>query len=266
MTESADATPLPDGWEQRLLAKANLERSFVELRELKHFWAETWRGRIRSAQLRFDAAWKYFDRAYTSASGMEETIPNLVRHFLLDIWCVENALVEAAIDIDAKELPEAWIPDLPAEVVAEYPEVSLVIRRRKAAEAVLRLHLGLHNDAAETYRELLEEPQAAADDDAPLWHMGLAACEHALGFPDRAHRAFEDAGLAVSAGLKTLPQGRAAATLAGMLEHLGEKDEATGWRSFIERLECPAETKKIFLRRADHVLMRCKEAARPLVL
>jgi hypothetical protein len=190
-----------------------------------------------------------------------------VRHFLLNMWCCENAISEEAIKGEApQELGEAWIPDLPGEIIEEYPEVRLVIRRRKAAEALLRLHLGHHNDAAEIYRELLEEPRNAGDDEAALWHMGLAACEHSLGFPDRARRAFEDAGLAVSACEKTLPRGRSAATLAGMLEHLGEKDEATGWRSFIERLKCPAETKKIFLRRADHVLRRCKEAARPLVL
>ncbi len=266
MPESADATPLPDGWEQRLLAEANLERSFAELRELKHFWAAAWRGRIRSAQLRFDAAWNYFDKAYTAASVMEETIPNMVRQFLLNIWCFENALVEAPIGDTVTEVPEAWIPDLPAEILAERPEVSLVILRRKATEALLRLHLGQHNDAAEIYRELLEAPRNAGDDDTPLWHLGLAASEHSLGFPDRARRAFEDAGLAISACESTLPRGRSAATLAGMLEHLGEKDEATGWRSFIERLQCPAETKKLFLRRADHVLMRCKEAARPLVM
>jgi hypothetical protein len=262
-----DSTSLPDGWEERLYGEANLERSFVELREVKHFWAEAWRGRIRSEQLRFEAAWRHFDKAFSKAEESEESIPTLVRHFFLNIWCLWNALTEdAPAEDQVQSVPDGWTAELPEDLLEEFPEVGRVLSGRKAAEALVKLHLGFHTKAGELYRELLADRASAGEEEVPLWHMGLAACEHSLGRTDRARRALEDAGLAVSACEKTLTRGRSAAVLAGMLDHLGENEDAAGWRALIERLECPVETKRVLLRRAAHVAKRCNEASRLLVL
>ena len=116
-------SPLPGGWLEELFEKADLERAFAALRGLKHFYIEAWKGHIRAEQLRFDAAWKYFDKAYSLANDIEENIPNLVRQFILNIWCFENAMVEAPIGDTVSEVPEAWIPELPPEFITdEKPE------------------------------------------------------------------------------------------------------------------------------------------------
>ncbi len=259
-------SPLPGGWLEELFDKADLERAFAALRGLKHFYIEAWKGHIRAEQLRFDAAWKYFDKAYSLANDIEENIPNLVRQFILNIWCFENAMVEAPIGDTVSEVPEAWIPELPPEILDEYPEVRLVIQMRRQSEASLRMHLGQYSDAAEIYGDLIEESRADGEVLIAQYYLGLAACEYNLDFRDKAMVNLENAGLAIAASGKTLQRAKVASTLQAFYKFLKMDQEAAGWEAFIDRLPCPKATKDLYKKRAALVLGRCVEKTQLLLV
>lgn len=250
-------SPLPEGWLVEIFEKADLERSFMQLRGLKHFWIEAWKGHIRAEQLRFESAWKHFDRAHEMAQEAEETIPNLVRQFILNIWCFQNALAEAPLADTIKDVPEAWIPELPAEIVKEYPEVRLVIHLRRRSEAWLRLHLGQYSDAAETFTELLEEYRDDQEGLATFHHLGLAACEHNLGFREEALRNLENAGLTLQLTGRTWNLAQGAAILQAFYRFLEMPEDARSWESFILNLPCPDATRELYKRHAELVWNRC---------
>lgn len=252
-------SPLPQGWLEDIFDKADLERSFMRLRGIKHFWIEAWKGHIRAEQLRFESAWKYFDRAYEMAKDVEESIPNLVRQFILNIWCFQNALAEAPLAETIKDIPEAWIPDLPEEVLSEYPEVRQVIQMRRYSEAKLRLHMGQYTDAAEIFGELIRDEKI--DDEAvTVYHyLGLTACEFNLDFRDEALKNLENAGLMLGYGGRTWNKAGSAAIIQAYYKYLKMETEAAEWEAFIERLPCPQATKLIYKKHAALNLERCTQ-------
>lgn len=262
-------SPLPVGWQEEYVQKLDFERSFAALRGIRHFFIEAWKGKIRCDQLRFDTAWKHFDKAYKLTEESPETIPNLVRQFVLNIWCFENAIQEAPLSDSAEtELEEAWIPDLPEEVLEEYPEVRLVIRMRRRSEALLRVHLGHYNDAAEIYSDLIQEETPEKNDPGLLafYYLGLAACEHNLGFEDRALRNLENASLSVLTLGKPLNRLQAASNLHAFYSYLENREEAENWKLFLQRFDCPQVTRDLFLKKASVLLQRMMDKAGLLVL
>lgn len=253
--------PLPSGWLQGFHSRADFERSFAELEGQKHFYAEAMRGHIRSFQLRFAEGWKHFDRAYELSQRAAENIPNLVRQFLLNIYCFEHALLEEPLT-DKKQgekMPSLWLPALPDFVLEEYPEVKLVINLRRHAEGILCLHLGKCSQAARVFEGLTRGGGATA-------YLGLAAAQHGMGNGELARSSIENAARILKAGGDTLDRARAAAVLQAFYTFLAEDEEANSWKIFIEGLPCPLETHEVFLRRAGIILERSRAEARLLVL
>ncbi len=261
-------SPLPAGWLEDIFEKVDLERSFLKLRGLKHFWVEAWKGHIRAEQLRFESAWKYFDRAYEAAQDVEESIPNLVRQFILNIWCFQNALSEAPLADTIKDVPEAWIPELPEEILDEYPEVRRVIHLRRSSEASLRLHLGQYSDAAELYGDLVEEHGCDKDSEGSVafHYLGLAACEYNLDFKDEALKNLENAGLVLTMSGRNWNKIKACSDLFAFYKFIGMDEEANSWDLFMERLPCPQGTRDLYKRRSKLVLDRCLENSTLLLL
>src|SRR5262245_59447102 len=109
--------PLPQGWEAEFNDRADLDVSYDQLKGRKHFFAQAYLGHIRSLQLRFEEAWDHFDKANELSEKVAEHIPNLIRQFLLHIWCFENALAEAPLAEKEIEPPVLWIPPLPKEIL-----------------------------------------------------------------------------------------------------------------------------------------------------
>src|SRR2546426_381518 len=159
-------SPQPAGWLDEYFDKADLDLSYSRPDDRRHFYVEALQGHIRSQQLRFEEAWDHFDKATLLCAESEENIPNLVRQFLLHIWCFENALVEAPLEDDEIDMPVLWIPELPERILADYPEVKLVIDHRRYAEALLRLHLGKWSESAELYQALIQENRNAVHNDS----------------------------------------------------------------------------------------------------
>jgi tetratricopeptide (TPR) repeat protein len=266
MARVATENPLPPGWFDEFLDKADFDRSFAQLDGYNHFYAEASKGNIRSQQLRFDEAWQHFDRAQELVDSAEENIPNLIREFLLHIWCFENAIVEAPLIETNIDPPALWIPELPQQVMDDYPEVKLVLNMRRNAEALLRLHLGHWDESSELYRELIEDNQKERGDQLAFYYFGLAACQHNLGMPDDARRNLENSGFAILSGGRTANRAKAAAILYALYSHLGEEEIATSWVQFLESLPCPKATKDVFLERGRILLDRCAQRSNLLVL
>ena len=111
------ASPLPAGWFGELQDKADLQHSYDALGRRKHFYVEAFRGNLKTNQLQFGTAWEHFDRARELSLEAEEDIPNLVRQFLLNIWCFECALLEAPLAESRGKVPPLWLPELPEEIL-----------------------------------------------------------------------------------------------------------------------------------------------------
>jgi tetratricopeptide (TPR) repeat protein len=257
--------PLPDGWRRRFLAEVDLRSSFTELEDCDHFVADTMRGYIRSLELRFNSAWSYFDRAYAKAATAAESIPNLVHQFLLNIYCFDNALIEAPLNTAGANLPDLWVPtEIPQHVLHEYPEVRLVIQLRRNSEGILRLHLGDFCAAAEIFEQLIGEnslqPTVSGRGNLNalmMNYLGLAATQINLGMADEAFVNLENAAFAVQSGGERINQARAATILKAFYTFLERPTEAMDWELYLTRLPCPPDTVAVFLERARIIQERC---------
>jgi hypothetical protein len=255
----ATRDPLPKGWLEDFFAKADFEQSFQALEGRRGFFPEALRGRIRSLELRLDEGWQHLDAAYKKSARAPETLDNLIRQFTLNVWCFEHALIEGPLDRGAtKVLPSFWLPELPPQLLKEYPEVKTIIGVRKYTEALLRLHLGRVKQAASLFEELVEERRSRPDE-VVLCYMGLAACHEQIEGKAAALRRLEEAGLATLASDFCLLRARAAGSLQGMYRFLGREEEAKDWEIFLGRLSCPAETKVAFLGRGELILERSQK-------
>ena len=134
-------SPLPENWLKKFFRRADLKTSYRDLEGVRHFHAETMRGRIRSLQMRFAEAWKHFDHAQALISESPKSIPNLVRQFVLEIYSFNNALLERPVSSDCP-MAEFSLPPLDPKILDEYPEIRYVLELRRNSEAMLRLHTG----------------------------------------------------------------------------------------------------------------------------
>ncbi len=261
-----DDAVLPQGWEADLHARADLERSFMALRGIRHFYADAWRGRIRAEQLRFDAAWRYFDRAFSLAEEVEERIPSVVQQCFLNHWALEAALAQDLVKKQINDYPERWIRRLPDEVYDGSADVRLLFETQRRSEAMLLLHLGQYRDAVGIYEELLEKGKADTAGEVALCHLGLAACEWNMEFREKALRSLENAGLAIAAAGSTYAEGKAVAVLLAFYRFLKKEDDAASWEAFFVSLPCSKETRVLLARRARLVLERCEKEGRVVVV
>jgi tetratricopeptide (TPR) repeat protein len=262
--KTREKSPFPKGWQDRFFAEADLERSYRELAGYSHFFAETMRGRIRSLQLRFGEAWEHFEAADCLKEHFVESVANLTRQFLLEIYRFENALVERSVEPDI-DVPECPIPDIDPAILGDFPEVKYVIDLRKLSEAVLRLHLGECAEAAELYEQLIRENPGSTPDRLASWYLGLAACQHTLGLHDAAAANLENASYAAQAIEPPLIAVAAGVTLHAIHRFLEKEEEARDWQAFVERIRCPEITKELFLKRAERLFERCREHNRLVV-
>lgn len=248
---------LPQGWHERFNGKADFSSSYRELARCGHFYSEAMRGRIRSYELRCEEAAEHFLKAGELSSKEPETVPNLVRQFLLNVYTFDNALADAPLERGVR-LPTLWLPELPDRLTKDYPEVRLIKSSRKQTEAVLRLHVGEPEQAASLYEELLWEDKAALSIGKAFWYLGLAAALHSLDLMCEMRENLENAGLILRTTGNTLNRAYASALLHAFHCYLEEKEDAVEWRAFLERLPCPEPTKEVFKERAKLVLARCQ--------
>jgi len=259
-------SPLPAGWVDELLDKADLQRSYAALRGLKHFHVEAFRGSLKTWQLQFSKAWAHFDRAHELSLEAEETIPNLVRQFLLNIWCFECALLEAPLAESRGKVPPLWLPELPEEILEDYPEVQLVIDYRLQSEGLLRLHLGECEESAAIFEALISKGTAPDEPQVSLYYLGLAACQFNLGDESEARKNLENSGLAVLTGGRMINKAKSAGLLHGLYSYLEDRQQVRDWAAFIQSLDCPQATKDLSLRRGALVTERCAARAGLLVI
>jgi hypothetical protein len=256
---------LPEGWQQSFLDAADLDKSFGALRRCDHFYAEVMRGRIRSLQLRVDEAERYFQRACASSEEAEETIPNLLRQFMLHTYRFYNILLRGPIEPD-DTLPGPLLPEIGDAVLREYPELREVVKFRLRAEGLLRLHLADYDVAAELFEDLIESEADGPPDALVAYYLGLAAAHYNRGFDDLAERQLENAALGIQSGGRTLNRALAAGVLHGLYTYMEEPGEAAGWEQFLQRLECPQATRDVFLERGRLIVERSMLQSRLVLL
>jgi hypothetical protein len=194
----------------------------------------------------------------------KDSIPNLIRKFLLEIYRFDNALLEAPVT-PQEQILQAKVPLSTSSAFAEFPDVKYVIDLRMQCEAKLLLHLGNCREAAEVYARLIRETPPTRRDQLPELYLGLAACQHGLGHPGRMERNLENTELATAALDSALNAAREAASLLAFYSFLERRRKSREWREFLFRLPCPTETKALFLRRSRYLLDRCERHSRLVV-
>jgi tetratricopeptide (TPR) repeat protein len=259
-------SPLPAGWLEEFQNKADLQRSYAALQGGEHFYVEAFRGNIKTQQLEFGKAWEHFDRAHEKSAEAEETVPNLVRQFLLNIWCFECALLEAPLAESRGKVPPLWLPEVPEEVLQDYPEVQLVMDYRLQSEGILRLHLGECEESAAIFESLISRGKGPGEPQVAIYYLGLAACQFNLGEDNEARRNLENAGFAVLTGSRTINQAQSAGLLHGLYSYMHDHEHVRDWAVFIQSLNCPQATKDLSLRRGLVVMERCSAHSGLLVL
>lgn len=254
------STALPATWQDDLLDRADLEASYSDLEGYGHYIAESMRGHVRSLQLRVKEAEAHLVAAKAAAFEEPEDIPTLVNVFNIETSIFYNALLKGPILEPAESPEDPWLPGVPDHLLDRQPEVKQVLLSRRATEAVFRLHLG-EFETAQTYFEDLIDIQHGRDPDGTLYgeYLGLSACFFNLGDETEGERNLENAALAIQHGGRLLNQALGAGRLSALCEALGESEEAAGWRVFLERLDCPPETKRVTLERGDRMVERCFE-------
>ena len=258
------ATVVPTGWLDRFLGRADLERSFAELVG-EHFHIETFRGRIRSLQLRIDEAWEHFDRAEELVEEVEETIPNLVRQFLLEVYRFDHALTEAPLDPDVV-IPPLSVPWVSRDILSAYPEVRFVLLLRKGTEARLRLHTGEVDSSIRLFQELLADDDEGRGETLATCYLGLAACHYTRDDIDGCEQQLENAGLAFALLDRPLHLLEASSRLAAFHGFLEDHSRAREWKEQLLRIDCPDATKEAFLERAICLQSRCADLGRLVLI
>lgn len=259
---------LPPGWYEELLEKADLEASFAALETCDSYYVDAMRGRVRSLQLRIEEAWRYLEQAAARSVDAPEELPDMARRALLQMYLLENALLCAPMD-RSRPAPPCQLPDLPGvrdATLEEYPEIRYILEMRLSIEGCFRLHLGDYHQASTTFQGLIDSWSGAPDAALALHYCGLAAARHNLGLVDLARRSLESSGLALASGGRMLNRLSAAGMLTALHEYLGEDALARDWKSHLQSLDCPEETRDAFLRRAHLLLERCVEQRCLLVL
>ncbi len=262
---SKNRDPLPAGWMAELLDRADLEHSFSRLKRLKHFYAETMRGRVRSLQMEPQEAMEHFEKAEKLFTGAPETSSNRLRHFLLMIYSFNNALLMGSPDKGMK-FPEFEIPNYHPEVLKYFPELTLIINWYRAVEGLSRLHTGDWAHSARVFESLVRTNPPGSPDRSVLYYFGLAAAQCNLGLDEQARRNLENAGLAVQMASHTLNKVRGAAILYAFHRYLEEFEEAEDWRLFIARLPCPESTRGFSLKFGDLILKRSMDQSQLLLI
>lgn len=257
-------SPLPNGWRHEFLNRADFRRSFGALSGHDHFFADTLRGYIRSLQLRFDEAWSFFDRALDKAERTPSNPQNLMRRFLLQVYVFDNALCEAPLSCGAPALPPE--ESAPEALLEAYPDMRRLLQLRRNSEAILHLHLGNFEAAADTFEDLIQQngfvkTRSGTTNPSALTmnYIGLAAAQLNLELEDEARRNLENASFALLSGGELINRARAASVLHAFYSFLDERKEAQSWKTYLQRLSCPRETVTAFLRRARIVHQRCVE-------
>ncbi len=253
---------LPQEWYDVFFKKADLDAAYdLLVGRPRHFLIEATRGHVRSLQLRFDEAWEHLDRAVDMSEEAEETIPNLVRRFLLEITRFETALFETPVH-PSTEFLSLEMPQVDPAVFSEYPEVKQVLDKRKVCEGKLLLHLGKCEEAAAIFEDLKEQNPSTTPEALAVYYLNLGACQHSMGLFEEAQRNLENAEFAVAAIETRLNAVRVGSTLHTFFYFMGDGEKAAEWLAYVQRLDCPQKTKDLFVKIGKRLYERCLEHSR----
>ena len=260
MKRREKVSPLPSGWVHDFMHEADLEKSFRALEGCPHFHAETMRGRIRSIQLRTGEAWRHFDSAEVASRSADESIPNLRRTFILQVYRFDNALLEAPESREA-ELEDPDFPTFPSfsdTLLKEFPELSGALRMRTRVQASYLLHAARWTDASEVFTRLTED-RGIGPGGLAQSYLSIACCHYNLGNESEMQRFLQSAELAVHACEELLTR----AHLCGLLYavHLVREDPklASEWKEFLYSLSCPRATRDTFFAWGERFVALCHE-------
>ena len=260
MERREKVSPLPSGWVHDFMHEADLEKSFRALEGCPHFHADTMRGRIRTLQLRTAEAWRYYDSAEVSSRRAEESIPNLRRTFVLQVYRFDNALLEASESKEA-EIGDPTFPTLPSfssALLKEFPELSGALRMRARVQGSYLLHSARWTEALEVFTRLTED-RGLRHGGLAQPYLSIACCHYNLGNESEMQRFLHSAELAVHACGQLLTR----AHLCGLLYavHLVREDpeQANDWKEFLYSLPCPLATRDTFFAWGEKFVAVCHE-------
>lgn len=233
------------------LYRADFEGALEAISSRDDFESYALRGKIRSLELRTAEACEHFERAeelYEEVAESDSEAP--IGYFYLQLYCLENALLEEAVEglteeVEARqesalEYLTARSPNsLPGMISLSAIGTYKLVRRRFAdAAQVFELFLALTNVGWNV--ELIRTG----------FSIGAAAAAGELDRANEAERHYETAALGLGMVPHELMTGIYCGRLHALAARWGRKRESREWLRRIEKMECPETSKECFRRRA----------------
>jgi hypothetical protein len=261
---------IPGEWFDRLYGEGDLEASYRGLARFPHFFAEAWRGRIRTFQLRTEDGLEHIEAARVLADLAPPDNPkDAMAAFLVELYAFECDVLMGRYTPDGPPLKPAISEQVDlVDLVQEFREalqelkippegiamIALTGYLRDSMEARVRLCMGEDEEALYLFRKLTRKHIDGEERDLALHYLGQAACEWNLGRRKAARQSLENASLALCCETRDLVRLRTGALLWALYDCVDEYDKAISWMATLDSTACPEATKKAALERGERLL------------
>lgn len=251
----------PRDWLTLIDDHCDLDVAFEALEGWNHFHSDTYRGRLRSLQLRPREAWAFFDLAEARYAQFKETPRNRLRRYFLKIYSFENALIEQsdpAISFSVSVL-ERRIREIENLEPVESPVAASL---GDVCRGLLALHRADYILASRIFESLIRASGDRKTDEKTGFYFAAAASSRARGEEAEARRHMEDACLYIPALESKFNMGYFAAIASAICRLWDREEEAKEWSEFLHRIEIPEKTIGIFSERGKRIFERSRSLER----
>jgi tetratricopeptide (TPR) repeat protein len=231
-----------------------LDEAFKELDGWNHFHTDSLRGRTLSLQLRPTEAWDYFLKAESRADDFQKTSRNILRRFVLKIFCLENCFVE-------ESLPNLGDPRKAKAIYKEIlefdaPNLEFARNYKNFARALYALHNKNYSVAIKTLNWLLRDTKKSIGDEKTGFYLAASVAYRGNGDETTSDKLLEYACLSIPTLENKFNMGLFSGVVIALLQLWGRDEEAQEWDSFLTNLRISEKATNIFRERSKRMLER----------
>ena len=244
---------VPENWLE-VFNTCDLDEAFKALNGWNHFHTDSLRGRTLSLQLRPTEAWEYFLRAETRVDNFQKTNRNILRHFVLKVFCLENCFVE-------ESLPDLGNTQKAKEIYKEIlefnaPNLDFARNYKNFARALYALHHKNYSGAIKTLNWLLRDTKNSMGDERTGFYLAASVAYRGEGDEATSDRFLENACLSIPTLENRFNMGLFTGVVIALLQLWGRNEGAHEWDFFLANLKISEKAANIFRERSRRMLER----------